>query len=251
MQIIRALFENTMKAAGILGGEELFISEVEKSYAILAPMKISPKTGRLQEWNDDWEPADPKTDQIGHSWGFVAGNLITLRGTPELADAFRKTIIYHRLGAGGNYCSWPAAFASMDWARLEEGDSLQRIIDRQFLTALSPNLTSYCKTMDMRVWQIDGNLGVTSAIAEMMLQSHAGEINLLPALPTKYPSGSVSGLRTRGACTVNIEWKDGNLVKAQINSDKGGTYTIRYKEKTRKVILKPGEILNVNSSLEI
>jgi alpha-L-fucosidase 2 len=105
--------------------------------------------------------------------------------------------------------------------------------------------------MDMRVWQIDGNLGVTSAIAEMMLQSHAGEINLLPALPTKYPSGSVSGLRTRGACTVNIEWKDGNLVKAQINSDKGGTYTIRYKEKTRKVILKPGEILNVNGSLEI
>jgi alpha-L-fucosidase 2 len=251
MQIIRALFENTMKAADILGGEEVFKSEVEKSYVKLAPMKISPVTGRLQEWNDDWEPADPKTDQIGHSWGFVAGNLISLRGTPDLAKAFRKTIEYHQLGIIDNYCSWPAAFATMDWARFEEGDSLQRIIDQHFRTALSPNLTSYCKTMDMRVWQIDGNLGVTSAIAEMMLQSHAGEINLLPALPAKYPSGSVSGLRTRGACTVNIEWKNGNLVKAQINSDKGGTYTIRYKEKTRKVILKPGETLNVNGSLEI
>ncbi len=250
MQIIRALFENTMKAADILGGDDAFKTEVEKSYNKLAPMKISLKTGRLQEWNDDWEPADPKTDQIGHSWGFVAGNLITLRRTPELAKAFRRTLEYHHLGTIDNYCSWPAAFASMDWARFEEGDSLQCIIDQHFITALSPNLTSYCKTMDMRVWQIDGNLGVTSAIAEMLLQSHAGEINLLPALPSKYPNGSVNGLRARGACSINIDWKAGTLVKAQITSDKGGSFTIRYKEKTKQVKLKSGESIIFSSSLE-
>ena len=138
----------------------------------------------------------------------------------------------------------------MDWARFEEGDSLQRIIDQHFITALSPNLTSYCKTMDMRVWQIDGNLGVTSAIAEMLLQSHAGEINLLPALPSKYPNGSVNGLRARGACSINIDWKAGTLVKAQITSDKGGSFTIRYKEKTKQIKLKSGESIMFSSSLE-
>ena len=138
----------------------------------------------------------------------------------------------------------------MDWARLEEGDSLQSIIDWHFLIALSPNLTSNFRTMDMRVWQIDGNLGVTSAIAEMLVQSHAGEINLLPTLPSKYPSGSVSGLRAREACTIDIEWKNGNLVKAQIHSDKGGTYIVRYREKTKTVKLKPVESILLNRSLE-
>jgi alpha-L-fucosidase 2 len=241
MQIIRSLFENTMKAADIIGGEGDFKNQLEKSYARLAPMKISPRTGRLQEWNDDWEPLQPQTEQIGHCWGLISGSLITLRGTPDLAKALRKTIEYHRLGTIDNYCSWPAAFLTMDWARLEEPDSLQRIIDHHFATALSPNLTSYAKTMDMRVWQIDGNLGVTSAIAEMLLQSHAGEINLLPALPSKYHTGSVNGLRARGACTVDIEWKGGALVSATISSDKGGTYTVRYQGKTRQVTIKPGE----------
>lgn len=250
MQIIRSLFENTMKATDIIGGDEDFNMEIERSYNKLAPMKISPRTGRLQEWNDDWEPQNPTTDQIGHSWGFVASNLITLRGTPELAKAFRKTIDYHQLGINDNFCSWPAAFASMDWARLEEGDTLQRIIDQHFRTALSPNLTSYGKTMDMITWQIDGNLGVSAAIAEMLLQSHAGEINLLPALPSKYPTGSVKGLRGRGACSVNIDWKDGMLLKAQIISDKGGTYYLRYKDKIRQVELKPDESIIVNGSLQ-
>ena len=250
MQIIRSLFENTMKAADIIGGDESFRNEIAESYAKLAPMKISPRTGRLQEWNDDWEPADPRTDQIGHSWGLVAGNLITLRGTPELARALRKTIEYHHLGTIDDYCSWVAAFSSVDWARFEEGDSLQRIIDHHFRTSLMPNLTSCVKNSDFISWQIDGNLGVTSAIAEMLLQSHAGEINLLPALPSKYPAGSVSGLRARGACSVNIDWKDGKLVKAQIRSDKGGTFIIRYKEKTRQVALKPDESIFMNGSLE-
>jgi len=250
MQIIRSLFLNTMKAAEILGGDDIFKNEVEKCYKKLAPMKISPRTGRLQEWNDDWEPAEPKTDQIGHSLGFVAGNLITLRGTPELAKAFRKTLEYHHLGTIDNYCSWPAAFSSMDWARFGEGDSLQRIIDKHFISALSSNLTSYCKTMDMKVWQIDGNLGVTSAIAEMLLQSHAGEIDLLPALPSKYPAGSVSGLRARGGCTVDIEWREGSLVKAQIKSDNGGTYIVRHRDKTRRITLKPGESVILNGLIQ-
>jgi alpha-L-fucosidase 2 len=246
MQIIRSLFENTMKAADILGGDENFKKEIEKSYENLAPMKISPRNGQLQEWNDDWEPADPKNGQIGQSWGFVAGNLITLRGTPELAQAFRKTIEYRKPGYSYNSGSWTGAFPANFWARFEEGDSLQKVIDRHFKMAVSPNLT--CDFTGY--WMIDGNLGFTSAIAEMLLQSHAGEINLLPALPSKYPDGFVNGLRARGACSVDIKWKGGKLLSARIKSDKGGDFKVRYKTLTRDIVLKPGQTYTCNENLE-
>ena len=97
---------------------------------------------------------------------------------------------------------------------------------------------------------IDGNLGFTAAISEMLLQSHAGEINLLPALPSKYPDGYVKGLRARGACSVDIEWKEGKLKKARIKSDRGGSYIIRYGEKTRNITLEPGQTFICNDKLD-
>ena len=246
MQIIRSLFQNTMKAADILGGEEYFKKEIEKCYSRLAPIKVSPRTGQLQEWNDDWDPSEPKNGQLGHSWGFVAANLITLRGTPELAKAFRKTIEYRKPGYSYNSGSWTGAFPANFWARFEEGDSLQHVIDRHFTKALSPNLT--CDFTGY--WMIDGNLGFTAAIAEMFLQSHAGEINLLPALPSKYPDGFVKGLRARGACSVDLEWKAGKLVMAKIKSDRGGIYTLRYKTQIRDLTLKPGQTIIWNGKQE-
>ena len=93
MQIIRSLMQNTMKAAEIIDSNDPAIAEIKEVYTKLPPMRISPSTGELQEWNDDWKPAYPHNGQVGHGWGFAAGNLITLRGTPELAEAFKKTII--------------------------------------------------------------------------------------------------------------------------------------------------------------
>jgi len=251
MQIIRALFENTMKAAEILKDND-FKKEIESIYNKLAPMKISPTTGRLQEWNDDWEAANLYSGQVGHGWALVESDLITLRKTPDLAKAFRRTMEYRRLGAYYNSGSWTGAFPANFWIRLEEGDSAQQIIERHFQQALATNLTSNFNAGGVRdgmSWQIDGNLGITRAIAEMLLQSHAGEINLLPALPSKYPTGFVKGLRAQGACTVDIEWKDGKLMKSVIKSDKGGTYMLRYKEKIKQIVIKPGESYVVNSLL--
>lgn len=231
MQIIRALFKNTMQTIDILGEDKEFKNEVLKSYEQLAPMKISPRTGQLQEWNDDWDPANPASGQVGHGWAFAASNLITLRGTPELAQAFRKTIEYRKPGISYNSGSWTGAFPANFWARFEEGDSVQQVIDRHFKLALFPNLT--CNFTGY--WEIDGNLGFTAAIAEMLLQSHAGEINLLPALPSKYPTGSVKGLKARGGYTVDIYWKEGVLTNAVIKPAFDGSVTIRYKDKTKQV----------------
>ena len=248
MQIIRALFENTMKAAEILN-DGAFKEEVAKAYAKLPPMKISPRTGQLQEWNDDWEPSNPASGQVGHGWAFAVGNQITLRGTPELAQAFRKTIEYRRPGYSYNSGSWTGSFPAVYWARFEEPDSVQHVIDRHFDLALSPNLT--CEFM--KSWQIDGNLGITTAITEMLLQSHAGEISLLPALPAKYPTGSVTGLRARGGYEVDIFWKDGVLTKAVIKADrtKGDEIIpVRYAGLVKSVKLAKGKTIVLDSSLE-
>ena len=248
MQIIRALFENTMKAAEILN-DGAFKEEVAKAYAKLPPMKISPRTGQLQEWNDDWEPSNPASGQVGHGWAFAIGNQITLRGTPELAQAFRKTIEYRRPGYSYNSGSWTGTFPAVYWARFEEPDSVQRVIDRHFDLALSPNLT--CEFM--KSWQIDGNLGITTAITEMLLQSHAGEISLLPALPAKYPTGSVTGLRTRGGYEVDIFWKDGVLTKAVIKADrtkKDKIIPVRYAGLVKSIKLAKGQTIVLDSSLE-
>ena len=248
MQIIRALFENTMNAAEILN-DGAFKEEVAKAYAKLPPMKISPRTGQLQEWNDDWEPSNPASGQVGHGWAFAVGSQITLRGTPELAQAFRKTIEYRRPGYSYNSGSWTGSFPAVYWARFEEPDSVQRVIDRHFDLALSPNLT--CEFM--KSWQIDGNLGITTAITEMLLQSHAGEISLLPALPAKYPTGSVTGLRVRGGYKVDIFWKDGVLTKAVIKADrtkKDKIIPVRYAGLVKSVKLAKGQTIVLNSSLE-
>lgn len=244
MQIIRSLFKNTMQTINLLQEDLAFKEEIQSKYNDLAPMKISPRTGRLQEWNDDWEAAVPTNGQVAHGWGFVASDLITLRGTPELAGAFRKTIEYRKPGYSYNSGSWTGSFPANFWARFEEGDSVQKVIDRHFTQALFPNLTS---KFFGEYWEIDGNLGITAAIAEMLLQSHAGEINLLPALPSRYPAGYVKGLRARNACEVGIAWKDGLLVSADIKSDKGGSFIVRYKDKTKNIIIKPGGVYHLKS----
>jgi alpha-L-fucosidase 2 len=244
MQIIRSLFKNTMQASDVLGRDRAFRREIAKSYKRLAPMKISPRTGQLQEWNEDWDAAKPQNGQVPQGWGFVASDLITLRGTPELAAAFRKTIEYRKPGYSYNSGSWTGAFPANYWARFGEGDNAQRVLDRHFTKALSPNLT--CNFYND--WEIDGNLGMTSAIAEMLLQSHAGEIALLPALPSKYPDGFVKGLKARGGHEVDIYWENGVLEKALIKSATTGKINVRYKDKVKEYQVSPAKILEIRPS---
>jgi alpha-L-fucosidase 2 len=237
MQIIRDLFQNCKLALAELNIDKEFDAKLDEYLAQLLPMHISPTTERLQEWKDDWQAANVNSGQVAHGWGLAVGNQISLRGTPELAEAFIKTLEHRKPWETNNCGSWTGSFSAKFWARLEDGEMLQKVFDNHFRQALFPNLTSKFGEH----WEIDGNLGITASIAEMLLQSHLGEIALLPALPEKYPTGEVKGLRARNGFEVDIKWDKGELLEAKINSLLGNKCSVRYNNKLIQLSIDKGK----------
>ncbi|MDD2953931.1 MAG: glycoside hydrolase family 95 protein [Parabacteroides sp.] len=236
MQVIGTLFDNTIKAMKILSIQSPMEEKISAASKRLAPLKINPENGELMEWMDNWK--DEHMDgQIGQGWGAIASNLITLRKTPELAKAFRKTLEAGHPSLKQNCGSWTGSFALGWWNRQEEADSAQQVIDRHFKQALYPNLSSKFHNF----FQMDGNMGMTAGIAEMLLQSHDDEINLLPALPKKYSNGYVKGLKARGNYEVSISWENSQLTSAKIKAVYAGSVKVRYKEKAKTVTFNKGE----------
>lgn len=249
MQIIRSLFLNTLAAGEVLNEDPNWASQVKSYLDRLAPMRINERTGELQEWNDDREPQHPFNGQTGHGWGLAPGNLISLYKTPELAHAFRKTIENRKPDQSYNSGSWTGAFPAMYWARLGEGEKMQAVLDRHFKEALFPNLTSM---FFQKYWQIDGNLGMMTAIGELLLQSQDGVLHLLPALPAKYPAGTLSGACARGGYQVALSWSEGTLKDAEIRSSKSDTVTLRYGNQLKAFQVKqkiPLKIKVINGEL--
>jgi alpha-L-fucosidase 2 len=214
MQMIRQLFLNCVAASKILDTDPDFRAEVEKALPRLPPMEVSPTDGELQEWPEDWKRT--AECQVLSSWGLICADQINRRRTPELAAALRKIWDTENHWAHGSVGSWQGAFPAMVYARLGAGDNVATILSEQLRGLVNPNLTA--SFGGMSEWQIDGNLGLTSAIGETLLQSQAGEIELLPALPEAWAAGKVSGLRARGGFTVDIEWKDHKVVSYRIAS---------------------------------
>ena len=227
MAICRDIFRNCLRAAEVLGTDAAFREELKAKLAALAPYPIG-ADGRLLEWRSDYGETEPGHRHNSHLYPLYPGDEITPRTTPELAAAAKKALL-RRLEHNGGWTGWSRGWTLNLAARLGDGalahEQLRLQLERTTFTNLMdahPRLggTTMC-------FQIDGNFATTAAIAEMLLQSHTGEIDLLPALPPAWKQGSVSGLRARGGFTVGVKWQGGALTAAAIQATRSGPCAVR------------------------
>jgi len=224
MQIIRELLAEFIEAATTLGRDSTLVAEARAARPRLAPNQIG-KHGQLQEWLDDWDEIEPDHRHLSPLWGLYPGHEISPESSAAFAAAAAVTL--ERRGTGG--CGWSYAWKAGLRARLYDGtaalEQLRALLTRSSL----PNLFSLCG----KALQVDANLGATSAIAEMLLQSQEAEIRLLPALPAEWGSGSVVGLRARGGFTVDMTWADGRLTEAELRATQRRRVVVQAKGASR------------------
>ncbi|MEU0079702.1 glycoside hydrolase N-terminal domain-containing protein [Micromonospora tulbaghiae] len=217
-QILRDLFDAAARASEVLGVDTTFRSQVRTAKDRLPPSRVGSR-GNVQEWLADWVETERTHRHVSHLYGLHPGNQITRRGTPALYEAARKTLELR----GDDGTGWSLAWKINFWARLEDGARAHKLLrDLVRTDRLAPNM------FDLHPpFQIDGNFGATSGIAEMLLHSHTGELHLLPALPTAWPAGQVAGLRGRGGYTVGLTWSSGQADEITVRADRDGTLRLR------------------------
>jgi len=229
MQIIRALFDSTIEAAGILDDSDSVAPIAEKRKQ-LAPDKIG-KHGQLQEWQEDVDQPNNNHRHMSPLFGLYPAAQFT-SAEPKLFDAAKVLLKWRGDGSTG----WSYAWRIPLQARIGDGEAAYRQLALQVGKKTLPNCFDLCGP-----FQADGNFGAAAGIAEMLLQSHAGEIHLLPALPKEWPTGSVTGLCARGGFEISMAWADGKLTKAGIRSRLGNPCRVHVGSKMTELKIRAGE----------
>lgn len=243
LHIINELLSSCIDASKILRADSSFRMRCETSLARLAPVRVSKRHGGIQEWIEDYEEEEPQHRHLSPLFGLHPGTSIN-RDTPELFEAARRTL--ERRGDEGE--GWSRGWKICHRARMRDGEHAHKLLTNLLAEKTLPNLFDIMnEKRGLKRFQIDGNFGATAGIAEMLLQSHVRAedggfiIDLLPALPSAWPSGEVKGLRARGGVTVDIKWRDAKLAEARLTSNRHGTVAVRYGDKIRTLKCTPDE----------
>lgn len=238
----KALGEVAPEGCEIEGVEDMgtLMSQISRCEDRLMPTRVSEEKGTILEWMEDYEEVDPGHRHISHLYGLYPGEQITVDGTPELAEAAGRTL-ERRLSNGGGHTGWSRAWITNHYASLWDGEMACESIEKMLALSTYPNLFDRHPP-----FQIDGNFGVCAAMSRMLVQSNGNRVILLPALPSKWKSGSVRGLRLEGNAELSMAWKDGEAVSAEIRAYSDYRTVIKYRGRSREIALAAGETLELD-----
>lgn len=237
-QILRDLFNICIDASNVLGKNDEIIEKIKKALEKLIPTRLA-SDGSIMEWIDEYEEDEPGHRHISHLYGLFPSNQISYEKTPELIEGAKKTLS-KRLSRGGGHTGWSRAWILNHYAMLRDGNKCFENLQKLFENSTYPNLFDKHPP-----FQIDGNFGVTAGIANMLCQSTADRIIILPALPDAWKNGKVSGLRVKGAGTVDIEFSDSKLSKCDITFEKDTEMIVQYKDTVKNVSFAGGQKTDV------
>ncbi len=242
-EIVWDLFTNYIAAGTVLNVDPDYRAKI----SALRDKLVTPRIGRwgqLQEWMEDIDDPDDHHRHTSHLFGVFPGRQFTVSQTPDMVAAAKKSLLAR--GDSGDVREWSFAWRTALFARMHDGDNAHRQFEQLFSDRNTcPNLFGLHPPV-----QMDGDFGITAGVAEMLLQSHEGEIDLLPALPTAWGQGSVTGLKARGGFTVDEHWQGGRLTSVVIHSAAGAACPVRYGEKFVTLALKPDSTVTLNGHLE-
>ena len=251
--LIRDLFNFCVTATRELNIDAEFSNRLKDAITKLPPFKIG-KRGQLQEWLEDYEEAQPDHRHLSHTMALCRSDQITPRHTPKLAEAVRITLENRQARADLEDIEFTAALFGLNYAHLNDAEHAFKQVGHLIGELSFDNLLSFSKPgiagAETNIFVIDGNYGGTAVISEMLLRSSTSEIDLLPALPSAWPTGHIKGLRARGNIEVDIEWENGYLVKGTLKFYSPGYVTVYYKDHNIKLVFEAGKVVQLDSSLQ-
>jgi alpha-L-fucosidase 2 len=245
-QMIRSLFNNCIAASKVLGIDADFSQTLQEKVKQIAPNQIG-KYQQLQEWLEDKDDTTNKHRHVSHLWGVYPGNDITWDKDPKMMQAAKQSLLYR----GDDATGWSLAWKINYWARFKEGNHAMELVKMLLKPATDGSAGSYVNLFDAHPpFQIDGNFGGAAGIAEMLVQSHQGYIDLLPALPSALPFGEVKGIRARGGFELNLKWNEGKLVSVEVIAKAEGNCELRYQNQKVSFATKPDQTYKFDGKLK-